>query len=215
MRTQDFDSLWTRKLQRMNDVDALELVEQSAIVAPVLWGRDHFQLILLVAGICINEGGNIDATDDRKFRVDGFEYPTRIAGGIPVEGHDDYDCLNDAIRAGVFETREDDTVFITETGGRVVMMLELEKQGGTDWQGVNIMPAFKLCYIEFEKTETNGATFHRVAAYDLRTNNLLMFIPYNPIETPSFKNAASSAYNTLYQWTLQSGYGVVAKEQQS
>jgi hypothetical protein len=35
--------------------------------------------------------------------ADGSRYPTRLAGGEELPGHDDYDCLDDLVAAGLLE----------------------------------------------------------------------------------------------------------------
>jgi len=138
-----FEELKARFLTDSVEV-AREIMEEIYMVPPVLWGRDHFQTLLYIEDVCVNEGGNIEATDHRKMRVDGATYPTRIAGGETVEEHDDWDCLNDFILADCVEQREDGTLRMTDRGRSIVAHCRDEKANGTNWQDVRVMPLLNI-----------------------------------------------------------------------
>lgn len=67
-------------------------------VAPALWGRDHYTTI----AYAFTQAGRF--LDRRKLRIDAPNYPTRLQGGALLHGHDDIDCLSDAVVAGVLVT---------------------------------------------------------------------------------------------------------------
>lgn len=95
------------------------MTEQTVIPRPVpmhLWGRDHWSTFAYVGYVATGER-EIDKdkmrTDlDRHPHGEGYrkrmlgagsdkKYPTRLRGGTELPDHDDWDCLDDAVAAGL------------------------------------------------------------------------------------------------------------------
>jgi hypothetical protein len=62
-----------------------------------LWGKDHRTTMLYLESRAVDYGGRIDP---RMMRT-GHDFPTRLFNGDQLTGHDDWDCLNDAIAEGL------------------------------------------------------------------------------------------------------------------
>lgn len=82
-------------------------------VPPELWGRDHVSTFAYAMSRIFGNGGKIERT---KMRVGPhhpglehvptamrMEHPTRLADGSVRYGHDDYDCIDDLVAAGLFK----------------------------------------------------------------------------------------------------------------
>lgn len=89
------------------------------------WGKDHFSTLAYLETRCVDNRGWIDNDNmrtnprrhrklvgDRRIRmaeiggtgIEGTEkHPTRLANGVVLPKHDDFDCLNDAVEAGLVE----------------------------------------------------------------------------------------------------------------
>jgi len=81
------------------------------------WGRDHWTTLLYIEHCCVDSGGepNFDKlrcdTDRHPFYAGRYarhvgtaglkKYPTRLKGGEEREDHDDWDCIEDMVHAGV------------------------------------------------------------------------------------------------------------------
>lgn len=65
---------------------------------------------------------------------DGSKYPTILRNGELLEGHDDWDCLDDAVKIGLLEdvgTGLNRTFKLTSEGRRIANLLREHKcQGG-------------------------------------------------------------------------------------
>jgi hypothetical protein len=103
-------------------LNAAGLIEH---IKPEDWGKDHKSTILYAEARAVDHRGKLPENDPR-MRKDGNEYPTRIRDGIEIEGHDDYDCLTDAIAAG-FLTYEDGIVKFTDAGWAYAHALRRER----------------------------------------------------------------------------------------
>jgi len=82
------------------------------------WGRDHWTTFHYVAIRCASHGGEIQRDKMRcdvgrhphlaggfavlMSQVDTARYPTRLKGAEEVEDHDDWDCMDDMMAAGLF-----------------------------------------------------------------------------------------------------------------
>lgn len=64
---------------------------------PTLWHRDHWST-LAYAFTCLGRGGVLD---NRRLRLDGDTYPTKLRDGTTLPGHTDLDCLQDAEDVGI------------------------------------------------------------------------------------------------------------------
>jgi hypothetical protein len=93
------------------------------IVPIVKWGKDHWSAFAYIEVLQVENGGltkGIAIPDRRRMRcnphthpgvvnispagtlMDGSKYPTRLFEG-EIAGHDDWDCLSDAVAAGLLE----------------------------------------------------------------------------------------------------------------
>ena len=78
--------------------DLTRIDHDGGIVAPELWARDHYTTI----AYAFTRAGT--TLDWRKLRARSERYPTRLKEGLKLYGHDDIDCLEDAVAAGVLAT---------------------------------------------------------------------------------------------------------------
>lgn len=85
------------------------------------WGRDHWSTLLYIEDICVNGSGEPVAERMRQWPgrpvrgrlltamgplAGGAKgYPTRLKDGTEVEEHDDFDCAEDMVAAGLVEWR--------------------------------------------------------------------------------------------------------------
>ena len=81
-------------------------------IPPDKWGKDHKSTLLYAETRAVDHRGKL-ASDDPRMRV-SREYPTRLADGMEIIGHDDYMCLDDAQAAG-FLTYDHDAGIVTFT----------------------------------------------------------------------------------------------------
>lgn len=81
-----------------------------------LWGRDHESTMLYIESRCVDNGGvplaaNMRTGSGRFARGDmshgappgGKDYPTRLGDGSELHDHDDWDCVDDLVEAGLIE----------------------------------------------------------------------------------------------------------------
>lgn len=85
-----------------------ERIDWDGTPVPVLqWGKDHWSTFAYVETRIVDHSGWVDARHLRGCNGDASEYPTRLIGlrGEPVDlyGHDDVNCLTDAVAAGFLE----------------------------------------------------------------------------------------------------------------
>jgi hypothetical protein len=64
------------------------------------WGKDHLSTLLYCESRAVDHEGRLDT---RHMRAAASKYPTRLAGGDELVGHDDYDCIADMEKAGLIE----------------------------------------------------------------------------------------------------------------
>ena len=79
-----------------------------------LWDRDHWSTLLYVETVCVDHDGQLER---RRMRVDRRLHPllahiekdqdstcpTRLANGVELDRHDDYNCLEDMEVVGLLE----------------------------------------------------------------------------------------------------------------
>lgn len=79
------------------------------------WGRDHRTTLMYVEARCVDHRGRVKLANlrvdpdrhpmlmDRRLQAHGSGkgYPTRLAGGEELFGHDDWDCIEDAEALGL------------------------------------------------------------------------------------------------------------------
>ena len=104
------------------------------------WGKDHWSLLAYVETACVDEQGKLDR---RRMRCNENRHPlmtnmrwnpdycTRLKEG-KIEGHDDWDCLEDLEVAGFIEIISliNGFVRMTELGMRVATQIRSHKVGG-------------------------------------------------------------------------------------
>ena len=85
------------------------------------WGRDHWSTLLYVEDVCVSGNGEPVAERMRQWPgrprrgrlldavpglpAPGKGYPTRLNDGTEVHDHDDFDCVEDMVDAGLVEWR--------------------------------------------------------------------------------------------------------------
>lgn len=97
----------------------------GAPIPPSSWGKDHRTTLLYAETRAVDYGGQLS---DPQMRVDR-RYPTRLAGGVTVVAHTDYDCLRDAEAAGFVKLHGDEpsmVVEFTEPGWQYVWAMRRE-----------------------------------------------------------------------------------------
>lgn len=92
------------------------------------WGRDHKTTLLYAETRAVDHHGRLDRNDPH-MRQDGETYPTKLADGAIVAGHDDYDCLADAQAAGLLLYGGSLVVF-TDAGWAYVHALRRQRAEG-------------------------------------------------------------------------------------
>jgi len=129
-----------------------EAIERDP-VPPRLWGRDHYSTLLYIESVVVNADGipNRDRmrTDaSRHPAMDGpsmrmlprelrdKKYPTRLAGGVQLDDHDDWDCARDLEAAGLLRwegTGINPCFVFTDLGWQIANMLRRHRaEGGTN-----------------------------------------------------------------------------------
>lgn len=87
----------------------------TAMVTIEQFGRDHWSTLAYFETLVVDNGGRIDK---RRMRCDGARHPqfghlplgivgrcpTRLKGGVELDDHDDWDCMDDLEAAGLIET---------------------------------------------------------------------------------------------------------------
>jgi len=105
--------------------------QHNEIIDISRWGKDHWSTLLYVESRVVDQGGSIK---DDHLRKDGNEYPTRLAGGAALVGHNDYDCLEDLEAARVIEhtggTGLHPIYSLTDEGWRVAGLVRRWKAEG-------------------------------------------------------------------------------------
>ena len=94
------------------------LIEGNGYVPVTNWGQDHWSTFAYLETRAVDGKGAIDnprmrcnARLHREFANmgpfgnlhDGAKYPTLLAGGIKLEKHDDWSCLEDMVAAGLIK----------------------------------------------------------------------------------------------------------------
>ncbi len=109
------------------------------------WGKDHWSTFAYVETLAVDHQGFAKPEHERmrtniqshphligRFNPDGSKYPTRLKDG-EVTGHDDWDCLDDAVREGLLEdigTGFTRCFKLTKYGQEVASALRKHKQEG-------------------------------------------------------------------------------------
>ena len=109
------------------------------------WSKDHWSTLAYIETLAVDNKG-IAVPNIMRMRTnheshpfmcighDGSKYPTRLKDGI-AEGHDDWNCLEDAVREGLLKdigTGINKMYSITEYGLSILSVLREHKiKGGT------------------------------------------------------------------------------------
>lgn len=115
------------------------------------WGKDHWSTLAYLETIAVDHGPAAAPYRER-MRCDpdihphmenqgnrfdpGARYPTRLAGGEELPGHDDWSCLEDAVTEGLLVdagTGARPAYKFTPLGLRVIAKLRAHKQGGGNY----------------------------------------------------------------------------------
>jgi hypothetical protein len=107
------------------------------------WAKDHWSTLAYVEAIAVDNKG-VGIPDARRMRtyhkthpfmgnpLDSTKYPTRLKSR-EVKGHDDWDCLDDAVAEGLLEdigTGVNRAYKFTTEGKRIVAALRQHKHEG-------------------------------------------------------------------------------------
>lgn len=132
-------------MERISQRPALENAPRP--VPPELWGKDHWSTFGYVETRIVDHGGAINFSHMRcdvgrhpgyahagcSSEFGGGPYPTKLKGGAELKDHDDWDCLEDAERAGYIEntgTGVNPHYRMTEAGRPLAAKLRAHKQQG-------------------------------------------------------------------------------------
>ncbi|HSC15407.1 MAG TPA: hypothetical protein VLI71_09840 [Gammaproteobacteria bacterium] len=99
-------------------------------IPPDRWGKDHRSTLLYIETRCVDYGGVLDR---RQLRTD-TDIPTRLADGTDIKGHDDLDCIDDFIEAGLVQswgTGLHPLVSLTDAGWKAAWELRQERANAT------------------------------------------------------------------------------------
>jgi hypothetical protein len=115
-------------------------------VSPELWGKDHFTTLLYIASVCVDNGGEPKAECMRTWpgrplrgKVGARQplrdkgYPTCLRDGSEVSDHDDWDCVDDMVHAGLIlweGTGTQPKFRLTDKGWALVGLLLLHRSEG-------------------------------------------------------------------------------------
>ena len=117
------------------------------VVDPSRWAKDHWSTLAYIDTRIVDYGGRIDhahmrchlsrhpqfvSIDPRGEVRDGARYPTRLRDG-ELKDHDDWDCVEDLIAAGLLEwngTGIHPVFALTPRGLTVAQRLREHKAGG-------------------------------------------------------------------------------------
>jgi hypothetical protein len=119
------------------------------VIVPVeRWGRDHFRTLLYVVSCVVGRDGQCESArmrqwsgrplrgwgDSHAFALAGMKnYPTKLAGGAELHDHDDWDCVEDMVAAGMVlweGTGMHPILKLTPYGWRVAQTLTELNQAG-------------------------------------------------------------------------------------
>lgn len=111
------------------------VAELDGAPVPVsLWGRDHYSTLGYLECRAVDNGGRIEPLHMRgRPGAPAIDYPTRLAQGVLLQNHSDYDCLSDIEVAGLIEdhgTGMNPLVRMTEKGMLVCAALRAHKAAG-------------------------------------------------------------------------------------
>jgi len=122
-------------------------MENTMSVIPIEnWGKDHWSTFAYAETLAVDNAGMI-VPDPTKMRTnrkihpfmrnpnDGSMYPTILKNDNVVYGHDDWDCLDDAVKNGLLMdigTEINRAFSLTEKGRTIANLLRDHKtKGGT------------------------------------------------------------------------------------
>lgn len=112
------------------------MVMSLPLGAPIpmhLWGRDHYSTLAYLECRAIDNKGIIEPLHMRGARGVECDYPTRLACGVDLKPHNDWDCLDDIEAAGLIKNRGSGInpwIFMTEQGSIVAAALRAHKGTG-------------------------------------------------------------------------------------
>lgn len=104
-------------------------------VAVTEWAKDHWSTFAYAETCCVDYKGLLNY---ERLRKDGDQYPTRLAEGLVIEGHDDLDCIRDLVSGGLLEFDESQGLLhlkckMTDLGREVIAQLRGEKEMGVSF----------------------------------------------------------------------------------
>jgi len=120
-----------------------ELVKEVKHIPMVNWGKDHWSTFAYIETLAVENKG-IAIPDGRRMRtilkkhsfstndLDSSEYATRLKTG-EISNHDDWDCVEDAIREGLLEevgTPTKKSYKLTTLGQTIAGQLRTHKMKG-------------------------------------------------------------------------------------
>jgi hypothetical protein len=119
------------------------------------WGKDHWSTFAYLETRCVDHDGDIDR---HHLRVDALrhpglghcvwstDYPTRLKGGDTITPHDDVDCIEDMVAAGLVEwggSGVNPSISLTALGLMVANALRNHKASGGSFGSFEyVVPGF-------------------------------------------------------------------------
>ena len=114
------------------------------------FGKDHWSTFVYIETRCVDHKGIIE-NDKMRTDIDrhlfkagntnfefsqNIKYPTILKGGIELQDHDDWDCVDDLIITGLLKnkgTKMTPVFEITDLGWEIVKQLRRHRSNGNTW----------------------------------------------------------------------------------
>jgi hypothetical protein len=129
-------------------------------IEPSAWGKDHLSTLMYAETCCVDHHGKLASAHmrqgdhrimrlgwprgvDRPSFVNTRPSPTRLRGSEVVDGHDDWDCIDDMERAGylvVSGTGLQPIVTLTEKGWQLAFALRRWRAEGKQLADFQVTP---------------------------------------------------------------------------
>ena len=138
-----------------NELQGVTKVPVPTPIPVEMWGKDHWSTFAYIEVRCVDHKGQ---PDRQHMRCDvdlhpglaphrrGFsdhtpkKYPTRLKGGVEVQDHDDWSCIDDMEEAGLLKWEGSGIypIFVLTDKGKVVAgRLRAHKANGGNFAGFN------------------------------------------------------------------------------
>lgn len=128
-------------------------IKEYVPIPPERWGKDHWSTFAYVGTRCVDYKGvldkshmrtkrdkhpNLEGESQKRFLSADKEYPTRLRNYFKdktdcVTDHDDWDCIEDMVAAGLLVKIDEAYYQLTEEGWRVDNLIRQHKAAGNNY----------------------------------------------------------------------------------